>query len=229
MSQEKLAVLHALGAQIIRAPNVPYDSPESFLSVARRLHQETPNSHILNQYENRGNPRAYEESMAREIWEQTRGRVSAVVVGAGTGGTITGLARGLRQYNPAVKVIAADPVGSILSLPQSLNDTGGQVKKFEVEGIGHDFVPEVLDRSVVDLWCKVEDQESFELARRLIAQEGLLVGGSSGSVLAALRQGAFKLGLGKGDTVVVVLADSIRNYLGKFADDGWMRDRGYKL
>ena len=222
MSAEKVSVLRALGATIIRTPTqAAWDAPESHIGVARRLLKEIPNSHILDQYTNRDNPLAHEYGTAEEIWEQTGGKVTAVVAGAGTGGTITGIARGLKKHDKNIKVIAADPFGSILALPESLNEEGAN-KPYKVEGIGYDFIPDVLDREVVDKWYKTDDRESFHLARRLIAEEGLLVGGSSGSAMAAMVRAVKDLGLGKGDVVVVVLPDSIRSYLSKFADDDWL-------
>jgi cystathionine beta-synthase len=222
MSPEKVAVLRALGATIIRTPTqAAFDSPESHIGVARRLQKEIPNSHILDQYANPDNPLAHEHGTAEEIWKQTDGKIKAVVAGAGTGGTISGLARGLRKHNSEVKIIAADPFGSILALPESLNQEHAN-EAYKVEGIGYDFIPEVLDREEVDLWFKTDDRESFSYARRLIAEEGLLVGGSSGSAIAAMVRGVKELRLGKGDVVVVILPDSIRSYLSKFADDDWL-------
>jgi cystathionine beta-synthase len=222
MSAEKVAVLRALGATIIRTPTqAAWDAPESHIGVARRLQKEIPNAHILDQYTNPNNPLAHEFGTAEEIWEQTGGKISAIVAGAGTGGTITGLARGLKKHNKDVKVISADPQGSILALPASLNEEHRD-EPYKVEGIGYDFIPDVLDQQIVDKWYKTEDRESFQLARRLIAEEGLLVGGSSGSAMAAMIQAVKDYGFGKGDVVVVVLPDSIRNYLSKFADDDWL-------
>ncbi|KAK0711990.1 tryptophan synthase beta subunit-like PLP-dependent enzyme [Lasiosphaeris hirsuta] len=222
MSAEKVSVLRALGATIIRTPTqAAWDAPESHIGVARRLLKEIPNSHILDQYTNPDNPLAHEFGTAEEIWEQLGGKITAVVAGAGTGGTITGLARGLKKHDQNIKVIAADPFGSILALPESLNQEGANLP-YKVEGIGYDFIPDVLDRDLVDKWYKTDDRESFHLARRLIAEEGLLVGGSSGSAMAAMIRAVKELGLGKGDTVVVILPDSIRSYLSKFADDDWL-------
>jgi cystathionine beta-synthase len=222
MSPEKVAVLRALGATIIRTPTqAASDSPESHIGVARRLHREIPNSHILDQYANPDNPLAHEHGTAEEIWKQTNGKIKAIVAGAGTGGTISGLARGLRKYNSEVKIIAADPFGSMLALPESLNQEHAN-EAYKVEGLGYDFIPEVLDREGVDLWFKTDDRESFAYARRLIAEEGLLVGGSSGSAIAAMVRGVKELRLGKGDVVVVILPDSIRSYLSKFVDDDWL-------
>jgi cystathionine beta-synthase len=222
MSAEKVSVLRALGATIIRTPTqAAWDSPESHIGVARRLQKEIPNSHILDQYANPDNPRAHEFGTAEEIWAQTKGRVTAVVAGAGTGGTVSGLAKGLRKHNKDIKIIAADPFGSILALPESLNDDKANIP-YKVEGIGYDFVPDVLDRELVDKWYKTDDRESFMFARRLIAEEGLLVGGSSGSAMAAMVRAVKDLDLGEDDVVVVVLPDSIRSYLSKFADDDWL-------
>jgi cystathionine beta-synthase len=222
MSPEKVAVLRALGATIIRTPTqAAFDSPESHIGVAKRLQKEIPNSHILDQYANENNPLAHEYGTAEEIWAQTGGKITAIVAGAGTGGTISGLAKGLRKHNPDIKVIAADPFGSILALPESLNQEHAN-EAYKVEGIGYDFIPDVLTRELVDVWYKTADRESFALARRLIAEEGILVGGSSGSAMSAMIQGVRDLKLGKGDVVVVILPDSIRSYLSKFADDDWL-------
>lgn len=222
MSAEKVSVLKALNATIIRTPTeAAFDSPESHIGVARRLEKEIPNAHILDQYGNLDNPLAHEHGTAEEIWTQSGGKVTAVIAGAGTGGTITGIARGLHKHNSNIKVIAADPKGSILALPSTLNDDGAN-QPYKVEGIGYDFIPDVLDQKIVDTWYKTDDRDSFHYARRLIAEEGILVGGSSGSAVAALaaahRDGHFT----KDDVVVVVLPDSIRSYLSKFADDDWL-------
>ncbi|KAI1394693.1 cystathionine beta-synthase [Hypoxylon fuscum] len=222
MSAEKVSVLKALGATIIRTPTqAAWDSPESHIGVARRLVKEIPNAHILDQYSNENNPLAHEFGTAEEIWEQTGGKITCMVAGAGTGGTITGLAKGLKKHNKDIKVVAADPQGSILALPESLNDEHRD-ESYKVEGIGYDFIPDVLDREKVDKWYKTDDKESFKLARRLIAEEGLLVGGSSGSALSAALKAVKDLQLGKDDVVVVILPDSIRSYLTKFADDDWL-------
>lgn len=222
MSAEKVSVLRALNATIIRTPTqAAYDSPESHIGVARRLEKEIPNAHILDQYGNEDNPLAHEFGTAEEIWTQTEGKIKAVIAGAGTGGTITGISRGLRKHNPNVHVISADPQGSILAVPESLNKEH-ENESYKVEGIGYDFIPEVLDQKTVDTWYKTGDKESFQYARRLIAEEGLLVGGSSGSAMSALVQASNDGHVGKGDVVVVVLPDSIRSYLTKFADDDWL-------
>ena len=222
MSAEKVAVLRALNATIIRTPTqAAYDSPESHIGVAKRLEKEIPNAHILDQYGNPDNPLAHELGTAEEIWTQTSGKIDAVIAGAGTGGTITGLARGLRKHNKDIKIIAADPQGSVLALPHQLNEEHAN-EPYKVEGIGYDFVPDVLDQKSVDKWYKTNDRDSFYYARRLIAEEGLLVGGSSGSAMDAMVRGVKDLGLGKEHTVVVILPDSIRSYLSKFVDDDWL-------
>jgi cystathionine beta-synthase len=222
MSPEKVAVLRALGAEIIRTPTAAaWDSPESHIGVARRLQKELPNAHILDQYGNPDNPLAHEYGTAEEIWEQTEGKVTVLVAGAGTGGTITGIARGLRKHNKDVKIVAADPQGSILALPSQLNDEFKN-QPYKVEGIGYDFIPDVLEQKLVDKWYKTDDRESFQYARRLIAEEGLLVGGSSGSAMSAMVQAIRDLDVKEDDVVVVVLPDSIRSYLSKFVDDDWL-------
>ena len=222
MSAEKVAVLRALNATIIRTPTqAAFDSPESHIGVAKRLQKELPNAHILDQYGNEDNPLAHEYGTAEEIYQQTEGKITAIVAGAGTGGTITGLARGLKKHNPKVKVIAADPYGSILALPEVLNEEHAN-EAYKVEGIGYDFIPDVLDQKLVDKWYKTGDRESFAYARRLIAEEGLLCGGSSGSAVAAMVKAVKDFNLGKDDVVVVILPDSIRSYLSKFVDDDWL-------
>lgn len=219
MSNEKVSVLKALGAEIVRTPTeAAWDSPESHIGVAKRLEKEIPNSIILDQYGNPNNPLAHEFGTGEEIWEQTQGKVDVLVAGAGTGGTITGTAKALKKHNPNIKVVGADPKGSVLAVPESLNDSN---EMYKVEGIGYDFVPDVLDRSVIDEWVKTEDRESFLLARRLIREEGLLVGGSSGSALSAALKVAKNLK--KGDVVVAIMPDSLRSYLTKFVDDDWMK------
>jgi len=222
MSPEKVAVLRALNAEIIRTPTAAaFDSPESHIGVAKRLQKEIPNAHILDQYGNPDNPAAHEFGTAEEIWKQTNGKIKMLVAGAGTGGTVTGIAKGLRKHNPDIKIIGADPQGSILALPQHLNDAHKN-EPYKVEGIGYDFIPDVLEQKVVDKWYKTDDRESFMYARRLIAEEGLLVGGSSGSAIAAMVRAVKDMNMGKEDVVVVVFPDSIRNYLSKFVDDDWL-------
>ena len=219
MSREKQVVLEALGAEIIRTPTeAAWDSPRSHIGVAKQLKEILPNAHILDQYGNPDNPRAHYEGTAEEILKQTDGRLDACVMTAGTGGTITGTAKKLKEKVPGVRIVGVDPKGSILAGP-------GPIHSYKVEGIGYDFIPDVLDRSLVDEWIKTEDRPSFLMSRRLIRQEGLLCGGSSGSAMWAAKEWAKRNGPGK--RIVVILPDSIRNYMTKFLDDRWMKENGF--
>ncbi|KAK0290473.1 cystathionine beta-synthase [Friedmanniomyces endolithicus] len=226
MSSEKVSVLKALGAEIIRTPtSAAWDSPESHIGVAQRLEKEIPGGVILDQYNNPNNPLAHELGTAKEIVDQmsqVEGRLAAVVAGAGTGGTVTGLSRGIRTaHGKDVMIIAADPQGSILAQPESLNDQYRD-QPYKVEGIGYDFIPNVLSQEEVDKWYKTDDRESFYWARRLIREEGLLVGGSAGSAMTACMKAIKDLNFSAEDAVVVILPDSIRSYLSKFVDDDWL-------
>jgi cystathionine beta-synthase len=220
MSREKQVTLEALGAEIIRTPTeAPSHSPESHIGVALRLEKELANAHILDQYANPANPDAHYHGTAPEILTDLDSQVDMVVVSAGTGGTITGVAKRLKEANPKCEVVGVDPVGSILG--------GGEaIGSYMVEGIGYDFIPDVLDRQLVDTWVKTRDRESFQIARRLIREEGLLVGGSSGSTMFGALQEAKRLK--KGQNCVVVLSDGIRNYMTKFVDNGWMKNNGFQ-
>uniref|UniRef100_A0A6B2L2M6 Cystathionine beta-synthase n=1 Tax=Arcella intermedia TaxID=1963864 RepID=A0A6B2L2M6_9EUKA len=223
MSQEKVDVLKGLGADIVRTPTeAAWDSPESHIGVANKLNHEIPNSHILDQYMNPSNPLAHYDGTAEEILEQCEGKLDMIVVGAGTGGTITGIARKLKEKLPNIIVVGVDPVGSILAQPESLN---GAISSYLVEGIGYDFIPTVLERGIVDFWIKTEDQEAFTMARRLIKEEGLLVGGSSGTAMSAAVRAAKQLK--KGQRCLVILPDSVRNYMSKFLNDNWMFHNGF--
>jgi cystathionine beta-synthase len=220
MSQEKVNILKALGAQIIRTPTeAAWDSPESHISVAYRLNKEIPNSHILDQYSNPANPLAHYDGTAEEILKSCDGSLDVLVAGAGTGGTITGIARKLKEKVPNVHVVGVDPYGSILSVPESMNE---KVEPYQVEGIGYDFLPRVIDRSVVDQWVKCEDRSGFRMSRRLIKEEGLMVGGSSGANLACALEVAKKMDLKEGQRMVVIMPDGVRNYMSKFLSDDWM-------
>uniref|UniRef100_A0A672IUI8 Cystathionine beta-synthase n=1 Tax=Salarias fasciatus TaxID=181472 RepID=A0A672IUI8_SALFA len=224
MSMEKVDVLRALGAEIVRTPtSARFDSPESHVGVAWRLKNEIPNSHILDQYRNPSNPLAHYDSTAEEILEQCGGKLDMLVAGAGTGGTITGIARKLKERCPNIKIVGVDPEGSILAEPEELNKT--DKTQYEVEGIGYDFIPTVLDRSVIDTWYKSNDEESFNMSRMLIREEGLLCGGSSGTAMAAAVNVARELK--EGQRCVVILPDSIRNYMSKFLSDKWMVQKGF--
>jgi len=219
MSNEKIAVLKALGSKVIRTPTeAAFDDPDSHIGVAKKLQQELPNAFIPDQYSNMNNTLAHYEGTAEELIRQTNGKIDMVVISAGTGGTITGIARKLKEKIPGVKVIGVDPQGSILAGP-------GPIFSYQVEGIGYDFLPDVFDGSIVDGWYRSRDTESFVNARRLIREEGLLCGGSSGCVVAAALE--FAKDLRPDQRCVLLLADSIRNYLSKFADDNWMYDYGH--
>ncbi len=219
MSREKQVVLEALGAEIIRTPTeAAWDDPESHISVAIQLRNILPRGVILDQYANPFNPIAHYDGTANEILDACDGKLDAFVATAGTGGTLSGTAKRLKEACPSVRIIGVDPVGSILAGP-------GEIRGYKVEGIGYDFIPDVLDRSLVDEWVKTEDRESFQMARKLIRQEGLLCGGSSGSAVWATIQVAEKLG--PGHRIVTILPDSVRNYMTKFMDDAWMRESGF--
>lgn len=234
MSREKENVLRGLGAEIVRTPTeAKYNDSDSHISKAIQLCKEIPNSIILNQYRACGNPLAHYDGTAEEILVTCGGKVDAIVAGAGTGGTISGIARKFKERSPETKIVGVDPVGSILAQPEQLNtipDEGaGSTGFYEVEGIGYDFIPTVLDRSLVDLWYKTKDPESLKLSRELMRHEGLLVGGSSGSAMFAAIQAVDDLGFKDDPTkrIVVVLPDGVRNYMTKFLDDNWMRERNF--
>ena len=220
MSQEKQIALEALGADIVRTPTeAAFDDPESHIGVAKKLHDEIPNSHILDQYENPSNPNAHYDNTAQEIIDDFGTDIHMVVMGVGTGGTITGVAKRLKEEIPDIIIVGADPVGSILG-------GGNKVESYLVEGIGYDFFPDVLDNNLVDEYIKTEDEESFIMARRLIKEEGLLCGGSSGSAMVAALKAASKLN--ENQKCLVILPDGIRNYMTKFPNDDWMKQNGFK-
>ncbi|MCI0737509.1 MAG: cystathionine beta-synthase [Gemmataceae bacterium] len=213
MSGEKIRLLKAYGAEVVITPTaVPPDSPDSYNGVADRLSREIPGAWRPNQFTNLSNPDVHYRTTGFEIWEQTDGRLSAFVAGVGTGGTISGVARYLKEQNPEVKVIGADPEGSVLS--------GDSPRPWKVEGIGEDFVPKTFNSQLVDEWIRVSDAESFHTARALAKREGLLVGGSSGTAVAAALRYARRL---TADHLVVALcADTGRNYMSKLFDDDWL-------
>ena len=221
MSQEKQIALEALGAEIIRTPSEAKSSdPESHISVAKKLNKEIENSHILDQYSNPSNPEAHYYGTAEEIIKDFNNNLDMVVISVGTGGTITGIAKRLKEEMPAIKVVGADPEGSILG-------GGDKVSSYLVEGIGYDFIPDVLDNSLIDEYIKTKDEESFIMARRLIKEEGLLCGGSCGATMVAALKAASKLK--NGQNCLVILADGIRNYMTKFPNDSWMEENGFEI
>jgi cystathionine beta-synthase len=217
MSPEKISLLRAYGAEVVICPtNVERESPQSYYSVAERLTREVPGAFQPNQYFNARNPEAHYNTTGPEIWRQTDGRITTFVAGVGTGGTISGVGKYLKEQNPAVRVVGADPEGSIYS---------GEIAPYKVEGVGEDFWPGTFDRDVVDEFIQVTDRESFVAARKLARQEGILVGGSAGLALHAAIQVA--VDSKPDDVIVVLLPDTGRNYLSKFFSDEWMRQNGY--
>ena len=218
MAPEKIDVLRAYGAEVVVCPTaVPPEHPDSYYSTAERLTRETPNSFRPDQYSNPNNPRAHYESTGPEIWKQTKGRVTHFVAGAGTGGTITGVGRYLKEQNPNIKIIAADPEGSVYS--------GGAGRPYLTEGVGEDFWPGNYDPSIVDEVVAVSDADAFAMARAVTRREGILIGGSGGTaVAAALRVAAM---LPEDAVVVVLIPDSGRGYLSKIFNDTWMTDYGF--
>jgi cystathionine beta-synthase len=215
MSAEKIRLLKAYGAEVVITPtNVAPDSPDSYNGVADRLAREIPGAWRANQFGNLTNPEIHYRTTGPEIWEQTDGRITAFVAGVGTGGTVSGVARYLKERNPDVKIVGADPEGSVLS--------GGTPRPWKVEGIGEDFVPRTFNSQLVDDWVRVPDAESFHVARSLARREGILAGGSSGTAVAAALRYAQRLGAEH--LVVALCADTGRNYLSKFFDDDWLAE-----
>ncbi|EDW82625.1 uncharacterized protein Dwil_GK25034 [Drosophila willistoni] len=225
MSNEKVYALRTLGAKIIRTPTeAPYDSPEGLIYVAQKLQRETPNSIVLDQYRNSGNPLAHYDGTGAEILWQLDNKVDMIVVSAGTAGTISGIGRKIKEQAPDCKIVGVDPFGSVLARPMELNRS--DVQFYEVEGIGYDFPPTVYDATTIDVWTKIGDADCFPMSRRLNAEEGLLCGGSSGGAMTAALQHARTLKAGQ--RCVVILPDGIRNYMTKFVSDNWMEARGFK-
>jgi cystathionine beta-synthase len=217
-SPEKIALLRAYGAEVVVCPTaVPRDSPESYYSVAERLSREVPGAFQPNQYFNQANPRAHYDTTGPEIWEQTDGKVDVVVGGLGTGGTMTGVARFLKEKKPSVMMVGADPEGSLYS--------GDTIKPYKVEGIGEDFVPGTIDLTLIDRIVQVNDRDSFLMARRITREEGILVGGSSGTAMKAAMDVARELD--EKTLMVVILPDTGRNNLSKIYNDEWMRQNGF--
>src|SRR5574341_86729 len=227
MSTEKINLLKAFGAKVVVTPtNVPADSPLSYYETAKRIARETPNSFYLNQYHNPLNIEAHYHTTGPEIWEQTQGKLDYFVAGIGTGGTLSGVAKYLKEKNPKIKIVAVDPIGSVF---YSYFKTGKLIQPhvYKVEGIGEDMLTGAMDFSVVDEIYQVNDQQSFLMARKLTRQEGLFVGGSSGSAAHVALELADRVG--KDKIIVVILPDSGSRYLSKIYSDEWMRDNGFLL
>jgi cystathionine beta-synthase len=228
MSQEKIQLLRAFGARVVITPTaVPPEDPRSYYSVAQRIVDETPNAVLANQYHNPANPESHFHTTAPEIWEQTEGKVTDIVVGMGTGGTITGIARYLRENKHPVRVVGVDPIGSLLyeAWKQGGYSDDLEATTYKVEGIGEDFIPSTLDLGLVDEVVQVTDEESFLWTRRLVREEGIFCGGSSGAAMA----GALKIAtdLPEDRLIVVLFPDSGSRYLSKVFDDDWMLEHGF--
>uniref|UniRef100_A0A914N1I6 cystathionine beta-synthase n=1 Tax=Meloidogyne incognita TaxID=6306 RepID=A0A914N1I6_MELIC len=226
MSREKEVTLKALGAEIIRTPNnAHYNSPDSHVGRAFKLRKEIPNSIVLDQYKNCTNPLAHYESTAEEILDALDGKVDMVVIGVGTGGSITGISRKMRKRCPQCIIVGVDPQGSVLSSGTHGKEENSHHERYQVEGIGYQFVPSVLDMNDIDRWEKTEDAETFQMARELHLKEGILCGGSSGAILVGALRAAKQLK--KGQNCVFLLPDGARNYLNKFLSDEWMLSNDY--
>jgi cystathionine beta-synthase len=221
MSQEKISMLRGYGAEVVITPTaVEHDSPESYYSVSSRLAEEIPGGFKPDQYSNMANPEAHYLTTGPEIFEQTGGELDAIVISVGTGGTISGVGKYFKEHKPEVKIVGVDPEGSVYTAKSE-----SDLHPYLVEGIGKDTWPETMDPDVVDDWVRISDRDSFLAARRMAREEGLLVGGSSGSTIAGAL--VYAQGLDANARVLTVLPDSGRSYLSKFLDDNWMIEHGF--
>src|SRR5215813_915850 len=226
-SIEKIKQLRAFGARVVVTPtNVDPEDPRSYYSVARQIATETPNAILANQYHNPANPETHYRTTGPEIWEQTGGQIDVFVAGMGTGGTITGVGRYLKEQNPHIKIVGVDPIGSII---YDYFKTGQMTEahSYKIEGIGEDFIPSIYDFSVIDDMVQVTDKESFLMARRMVREEGIFCGGSSGSAVVGALKYIVENALGPDKFVVVLLPDSGYRNLGKVFDDEWMRENRF--
>ncbi|MBI1804960.1 MAG: cystathionine beta-synthase [Ignavibacteriae bacterium] len=228
MSIEKIRLLKAFGAEVIVTPTaVPHDSPESYTEVAKRIVRETPNSILANQYFNPKNPESHYKTTGPEIWEQTGGQIDYFICGVGTGGTISGAGKFLKEKNPNVKVIGIDPKGSILREYFYTKKYSHVLKTYKVEGIGQDWLPATLNFDVIDDMIEATDKESFLMARRLTREEGIFVGGSAGTAMAGALKCADRMK--DNDIMVILLPDTGERYLSKVFNDDWMRENGFLI
>jgi cystathionine beta-synthase len=230
MSEEKRAGLRAFGAKVIITPTaVQPEDPRSYYAVARKIAEETPNAILAGQYHNQANPEAHYRMTGPEIWRQTSGQIDVLVCGMGTGGTITGTGKYLKEQNPNVKVIGVDPIGSLLYDTFRLGHvpTEAFFKTYKIEGIGEDFLPTALDFQYVDDVVQVGDREAFIMTRRLVREEGIFCGGSSGTAVVGALKWVREHDLSPDATVVVILPDSGTRYLSKIFSDDWMRENRF--
>jgi len=230
MSEEKVRFLRAFGARVVITPTaVPPEDPRSYYNVAKRIVDETPNSILANQYHNPANPLSHYLTTGPELWWQTAGQIAVFVAGMGTGGTITGAGRYLKEQNPQVKLVGVDIRGSLLydTWRQGKLPEDPYLKTYKIEGIGEDFLPSTMDLSLIDEVVQVDDRESFLMARRLVREEGIFCGGSSGSAVAGMLKSTLVQALAPGQIAVVLLPDSGDRYLSKMFDDNWMRENGF--